>query len=155
MAFQYQHLFEMIGNNLGRLHRGDFENLSQVRLLVLNDNNITDIEEDALGRLEKLEQLFLNENLLSSVPASLPSTSLTALYLENNRITAIRAEDFVGFLQLIQLHLARNAIQSIETTAFDQLTRLDQSVSFIIMPVDKAELRSSNPYSLIFFLNMA
>ena len=135
----------MVGNNLGRLHRGDFENLFQVRLLVLNDNKITDIEEDTLGRMEKLEQLFLNENLLSSVPASLPSTSLTALYLEDNRITAIRAEDFVGFLQLVQLHLARNSIQSIETTAFDQLTRLDQWVSFIIMSLDKSQLYSSNP----------
>jgi len=121
---RYVRDLRMSGNSLGRLHRGDFENLVQVRLLVLNDNNITDMEEDTLGRMEMLEQLFLSENLLSGVPASLPSTCLTALHLDGNRITAIGAQDLGGFLQLVHLHLARNSIQSIETAAFDQLTSL-------------------------------
>ena len=115
------------GNNLRRLSRGDFESLFHLRLLVLDNNNITEIEEDALGRMEKLEQLFLNENLLSSIPVRLPSASLTALYIESNRITTIRAEDFAGLMRLDQLHLARNSIDSIEPGAFDQLTRFDQS----------------------------
>ncbi|KAK4008966.1 hypothetical protein OUZ56_014085 [Daphnia magna] len=111
-----------LGNNFSRLHRGDFESVPQVRLLLLDDSHIVEIEEDALGRMELLEELSLNDNQLASVPASLPSTSLSSLHLEGNRITALAAADFIGLRRLDQLHLARNVIVSIATGTFDQLT---------------------------------
>ena len=58
------------------------------------------------------------------IPASLSSTSLSSLHLEGNRITALRAADFIGLRRLDQLHLASNVIVSIATGTFDQLTRL-------------------------------
>lgn len=119
-----------IGNNFSRLHRGDFESVPQVRSLVLDDSHIREIEEDALGRMDLLEQLSLDNNELTSIPASLPSTSLSALHLEGNRITALRAGDFHGLGRLDQLHLAKNAIVSIAKGTFDQLTRLVDSSFF-------------------------
>ena len=121
----------MVGNNFSRLHRGDFESVPQVRLLVLDDSRIEEIEEDALGRMDLLEQLSLNGNQLASIPASLPSTSLSALHLEANRITALQAGDFVGLRRLDQLHLAHNVIVSIATGTFDQLTRLVELSLFL------------------------
>ena len=112
------------GNNFSRLHRGDFESVPQVRLLLLDDSHIVEIEEDALGRMDLLEELSLNGNQLANIPASLPSTSLSSLHLEGNRITALRAADFIGLRRLDQLHLASNVIVSIATGTFDQLTRL-------------------------------
>ncbi|XP_057375443.1 insulin-like growth factor-binding protein complex acid labile subunit [Daphnia carinata] len=121
---RYVRDLRLSGNNFSRLHRGDFESVPQVRLLVLDDSHIQEIEEDALGRMDLLEQLSLNGNQLASIPASLPSTSLSALHLEANRITALQAGDFVGLRRLDQLHLARNVIVSIATGTFDQLTSL-------------------------------
>jgi Leucine-rich repeat (LRR) protein len=118
------HLHCDTGNNFSRLHRGDFESVPQVRLLLLDDSHIVDIEEDALGRMDLLEELSLNGNQLGNVPVSLPSTSLSSLHLEGNRITALRAADFIGLRRLDQLHLARNVIVSIATGTFHQLTRL-------------------------------
>lgn len=74
--------------------------------------------------MDLLEQLSLDNNQLTSIPASLPSTSLSALHLESNRITALRAGDFHGLGRLDQLHLAKNVIVSIDKGTFDQLTRL-------------------------------
>ncbi|KAI9554385.1 hypothetical protein GHT06_019657 [Daphnia sinensis] len=121
---RYVRDLRLSGNNFSRLHRGDFESVPQVRLLLLDDSNIAEIEEDALGRMELLEELSLNDNRLASVPASLPSTSLSSLHLEGNRITALAAADFIGLRRLDQLHLARNLIVSIATGTFDQLTSL-------------------------------
>lgn len=106
------------------MQRGDFDSVVQVHLLVLDECAIEEIEEDALGRLDELETLSLNANRLVSVPASLPGAALTTVYLEANRITALRSADFAGLLRLDQLHLARNVIESIESGAFHQLTRL-------------------------------
>ena len=107
------------------LRAGDFESYAQVKLLVLDENQITEIETDALGRMEQLEQLYLNGNQLTRIPISLPSSSLTCLFLETNRITSVRAADLQGLNKLQQLHLSRNMIDSIEMGAFDQLTRLE------------------------------
>ncbi|XP_046651664.1 leucine-rich repeat-containing G-protein coupled receptor 4-like [Daphnia pulicaria] len=121
---RYVRDLRLSGNNFSRLHRGDFESVPQVRLLLLDDSHIVDIEEDALGRMDLLEELSLNGNQLGNVPVSLPSTSLSSLHLEGNRITALRAADFIGLRRLDQLHLARNVIVSIATGTFHQLTSL-------------------------------
>lgn len=134
-------MLRILGNNFSRLHRGDFESVPQVRALLLDDSQIVEIEEDALGRMDLLEQLSLNGNRLTSIPASLPSTSLSALHLEANQITALRTGDFDGLRRLDQLHLAHNVIVSIATATFDQLTRLvPPAFSFCIK-----ELKSCGP----------
>ena len=122
------------GNDLGVLRAGDFESYGQVKLLVLDENQITEIETDALGRMEQLEQLYLNGNQLTRIPISLPSSSLTCLFLETNRITSVRAADLQGLNKLQQLHLSRNLIDSIEMGAFDQLTRLALTDFLFIFP---------------------
>lgn len=106
------------------MQSGDFDSVLQVRLLVLDESEIGEVEEDALGRLDSLEILSLDGNILSVVPASLPGKSLAALHLEANRIKALRAGDFAGLRRLDQLHLGRNGIESIESGTFHQLTRL-------------------------------
>ena len=103
----------------------DFESVPQVRLLVLDDSNITSIADDTFGRLEQLERLSLNGNALTSVPSNLPSAGwLTALYLDGNRISTLHSGDLDGQQRLDQLHLARNVIESIAMGAFHPLTRL-------------------------------
>ena len=126
MMEQKTFFFYNTGNKFKLLHSGDFESVHQVRLLILDESDIEDVEEDALGRLDALEVLSMDGNRLVKVPGSLPGSSLAALHLEGNRISALRSEDFAGLGRLDQLHLGRNLIDTIESGTFHQLTRLKE-----------------------------
>ncbi|XP_022240657.1 chondroadherin-like protein [Limulus polyphemus] len=110
-------------NNITYIPAGDLESYNYIELLVLDDNNITEIENDALGRLEFLNRLWLNGNKLSSVPVNLPP-SLSALYIEENRLKKVSSFSFQGLINLEQLFLQRNQIEELEECAFCDLFNL-------------------------------
>lgn len=70
---------------------------------------MTAIEDDALGRLEMLTILYLDNNRLAHIPASLPS-SLIKLYMHSNRITDINSDDLINLINLEVLDLSGNKI---------------------------------------------
>lgn len=65
------------------------------------------IEQDAFLQLDKLALLSLKSNNLSYVPHKLPS-SLKELYLYNNNIQRVTAEDFHNLMELEVLDLSGN-----------------------------------------------
>lgn len=75
----------------------------------MSNNEIADIEDDALGRLEILVTLQLHDNKLSTVPASLPS-SLSHLHLHNNQIADIQPAIFAQLDNLETLDLSGNQL---------------------------------------------
>lgn len=88
---------------------GDFESYPLLHKLVLSNNNVTAIEDDALGRLEMLTILYLNSNKLAQIPASLPS-SLIKLHMQDNRITDIKSSDLINLINLELLDVSGNRI---------------------------------------------
>lgn len=54
--------FRCANNNLTIIGRTDFESYPNVGLLVLDENRIEIVEEDAFGRLDFLTRLWLNGN---------------------------------------------------------------------------------------------
>ncbi|XP_037091985.1 leucine-rich repeat-containing protein 15-like [Pollicipes pollicipes] len=120
---QYVRDLRLAKNNFTTLRRGDFDSYPALGLLVLDDSGVRELEEDTLGRHEYLMRLWMNGNLLERVPASLPP-SLQALYLEENRIARLRANDFGGLSALEQLFLQRNMIETVEDCAFCDLRSL-------------------------------
>ncbi|XP_058442746.1 uncharacterized protein LOC131425143 [Malaya genurostris] len=99
-----------LANNLLNVIRcGDLDSYPLLQQLVLSDNLISDIEDDALGRLELLSTLFLDRNRLSRVPISLPS-NLVYLYLQNNEIYELQPSVFRNLKNLRTLNLAGNRI---------------------------------------------
>jgi hypothetical protein len=75
----------------------------------MSNNNLTSIENDALGRLEMLTILYLDNNQLTQIPASLPS-GLVKLYMHNNRITDIKPIDMINLINLELLDVSGNQI---------------------------------------------
>lgn len=75
----------------------------------LSSNEIVDIEDDALGRLEILITVRLNNNKITTVPVSLPA-SLCNLFLQNNQITDIQPANFVQLINLEILDLSGNRL---------------------------------------------
>ncbi|KAG0721107.1 Leucine-rich repeat-containing G-protein coupled receptor 4 [Chionoecetes opilio] len=110
-------------NSITEIHRGDLDSYPNLGLLVLDDNGLELLEEDALGRHECLGCLWLNGNKLQNIPLSLPP-ALKSLYVEENQITELREGDFGGLINLEQLLLQRNQIGSIATHAFRELSSL-------------------------------
>lgn len=80
-----------------------------LKYLDMAHNNITDIEDDALGRLEILITLQLQHNLLTTVPTNLPA-SLVHLLLHANRITDIQPATFAQLSELQTLDLSANRL---------------------------------------------
>ncbi|KAG8189158.1 hypothetical protein JTE90_018450 [Oedothorax gibbosus] len=113
----------LAGNDLSQIGAGDLDSYPYLGLLVLDDNCIKEIENDALGRLEYLMRLWLNGNCLTSVPPNLPP-SLLALYLEENKLTSLPSYSFRGLTNLEQLFLQRNMIVDIQPCAFCDLVNL-------------------------------
>lgn len=88
---------------------GDFESYPFLHKLILSQNNLSSIEEDALGRLEMLTILHLDHNKLTQIPSSLPS-SLIKLYMQNNRIMELNSNDLMSLINLQVLDLSNNKI---------------------------------------------
>lgn len=99
-------------NNLIEVLSADaLRNATQLRWLNLNRNKITSegVEEGALNNLPHLVHLYMDDNLLSSVPSPLPA-SLEHLRLSRNRISKIPASVFVGLDKLSLLDLQSNKL---------------------------------------------
>ncbi|XP_043225445.1 leucine-rich repeat-containing protein 4C-like [Amphibalanus amphitrite] len=157
---QYVRDLRLAKNNFTALRRGDFDSYPYLGLLVLDDSGVTELEEDALGRHEYLMRLWMNGNKLQRVPTSLPS-SLKALYLEENQITALRADEFQGLVKLEQLFLQRNKIALVEDCAFcglgslqnldlqaNRITRLSARSFSGLIALESLDL-SQNPLTVI------
>lgn len=91
------------------LRCGDLDSYPLLQYLDLSSNHIQHIEDDALGRLEILITLQLNNNNLTNIPASLPS-SLQNLFLRNNQITDIQPSVFGQLINLEILDLSENKL---------------------------------------------
>ncbi|RWS28963.1 Slit-like protein [Leptotrombidium deliense] len=110
-------------NNIVRISSGELDNYSHLSLLVLDDNQIDEIEQDALGRLEYLIRLWLNGNKLKTIAINLPQ-SLRELYLEENVIEEIDSNSFKSLPNLERLYLKRNQIRRLGDASFRDLQSL-------------------------------
>uniref|UniRef100_A0A3Q0R2H5 Keratocan n=1 Tax=Amphilophus citrinellus TaxID=61819 RepID=A0A3Q0R2H5_AMPCI len=87
------------------------KNATQLRWLNLNRNKITSegVEEGVLSAMTHLVHLYMDDNLLSSVPSPLPA-SLEHLRLSRNRVSKIPAGVFIGLEKLTLLDLQGNKL---------------------------------------------
>lgn len=114
----------LAGNKIKQIYSGDFDDYIYLNILVLDNNWLVSLEKDSLGRLQYLIKLWLSGNQLNRIPSNLPP-SLRELYLEMNReITQIDDLSFAGLVNLEQLHLGFNRVESIEKTHFADLNNL-------------------------------
>ncbi|XP_063706169.1 uncharacterized protein LOC134835229 [Culicoides brevitarsis] len=117
-------ILKLVDNFLQVIRCGDLDSYPLLQHLILSSNQITDIEDDALGRLEIIETLYLNDNKLKRIPVSLPS-SLIDLHLENNLITEIQPQVLTGLKTLALLNLSGNKIIYLPGLPLPRLSRLN------------------------------
>lgn len=114
----------LAGNSITAVNCGDLDSYPLLQLLDFTSNNLENIEDDALGRLDSLYVLYLTDNKLRSIPRSLPER-LRVLHLEKNKIEQIRNVDLQGLPLLEVLLLSDNKIKVVEENSFIQLISLE------------------------------
>lgn len=99
--------------------------LTNVKLLDCSNNQLSDVPASLSGMLA-LEQLYLRHNKLRLLP-QLPAPSLKELYVGNNQIERLEAEQLSCLTVISLLELRDNKIKALpeQITVLSTLTRLD------------------------------
>ncbi len=113
-------------NQLTTIQPNAFAGLTNLQLLALNRNQLTTIPTNAFAGLTNLQWLYLNRNQLTTIPTNAFAglTNLQWLYLDNNLLTTIQTKAFAGLNNLKVLALANNLLSTIQPNAFAGLTKL-------------------------------
>ncbi|XP_067270965.1 vasorin a [Pseudorasbora parva] len=99
---------------------------SSTKNLYVFQNNINTLQQQDFVEFSELGMLDLSQNALSEIPDGVFShlSSLHNLDLSSNRITHISKDSFTGLVNLERLYLYSNLIQSIHSSAFEGLENL-------------------------------
>ena len=108
------------------LAAGDFDGLTALTILVLDQNSLTTLPAGVFDELTALTFLRLDGNSLSTLPANVFDglTSLTRLHLYNNDLTTLPAGVFDELTALTALRLDGNDLTTLPAGVFDELTAL-------------------------------
>ncbi|XP_030289354.1 leucine-rich repeat-containing protein 40 [Sparus aurata] len=119
--------------------------LTNVKLLDCSNNHLTDIPA-SLSEMRAMEQLYLRHNKLRLLP-KLPAPMLKELYVGNNQIEQLEAEQMACLTSIALLELRDNKIKIIpeEIASLSTLTRLDLTNNDItILPASLSLLPNLN-----------
>uniref|UniRef100_A0A665WCW7 Slit homolog 3 (Drosophila) n=1 Tax=Echeneis naucrates TaxID=173247 RepID=A0A665WCW7_ECHNA len=113
-------------NNITRITKVDFSGIKNLRILHLEDNQISVIERGAFQDLRLLERLDLSENQIQAVPrkAFRGITNVKNLQLDSNHISCIEDGAFRALRDLEILTLNNNNITLIPLSSFNHMPKL-------------------------------
>lgn len=113
-------------NLIEEIKSGVFDNVTDLRWLVLDHNNITSdkIPSGTIDKLSKLEKLLFSHNKLTKVPG-LSTKSLDEVKFIGNQLTGVSSGALSGMENLTTIHLSKNKLTSESITgAFKGLKSL-------------------------------
>ena len=102
--------------------------LTDVGLLILEANELTEVPARAFAGLSGVDWLFLNGNRLASLPSGLFSdmSGLAVLNLGRNQLSGLPTQAFENLSSLRSLYLEGNRLTSLPTQAFAGLSGLQR-----------------------------
>ncbi|KAG8442964.1 hypothetical protein GDO86_011690 [Hymenochirus boettgeri] len=118
--------YSLGGNFITNITALDFLHFPQLQRLDLQYNRIQWIHWKAFENLGQLEELYLGNNLLSTlVPGSLaPLRKLKVLNVNGNQLHNVSRASFFNLVTLIKLRLDGNDIQNLQGSPFSSLPNL-------------------------------
>ena len=113
-------------NSLSSLPANIFNNLSSVTTIALNGNSLGSLPGGIFNGLSALSTLNLHNNNLSSLPEGVFNglSALRVLNLSDNELTSLPAGIFNGLSSLRTLRLQRNSLNNLDTSIFANLSSL-------------------------------
>ena len=114
-------------SSLTALQSGDFDGLTSLRLLELNDNSLSSLPAGLFDDLSRLRDLDLGDNSLGSLPAGLLDelSRLEDLDLSSNSLSSLPSGFFEELGSLVYMDLSDNSLSSLPAGLFDELSDLE------------------------------
>ncbi|CAL8336077.1 unnamed protein product [Lota lota] len=118
-------MIDLQNNDITDINENDFKGLNKLYALFLINNKISKIHPKAFKNMDHLRLLYLSYNLLTQIPANLPRNILE-LRFHGNRISSIQKEAFKGLRSLHVLEMSANPLANsgIALGAFDGMSSL-------------------------------
>lgn len=114
----------VLRSDLTNLSRSDFDGQSKLTTLSLSGNHLSSIPYDTFEDLVELEYLLLFLNQLTSIPNLKTLEKLEQIYLNDNSIWSLSAADFSSNTKLQIIWLQHNKLKIIDSDVFNSLTSL-------------------------------
>ena len=117
---------DVSGEDVGSLHKRDFEGLTGLLTLDLSGNDLDHLPSDLFDHVATLTELKLNGNDIAALPANVFDrlTALTELELHGNDIAVLPGNVFNRLTALQTLDLRANELTTLPPGVFDRLTEL-------------------------------
>ena len=118
-------------NSLSKLPEGVFDGLSSLEMLTMQGNDLGSLPEGVFDDLTNLHTLALYDNDLAALPDGVFDglTKLRTLAISGNKLTALSGDVFTGLGGLTRLVASNNRLTSLPDGVFSGMSRL-QSVNF-------------------------
>ncbi len=116
----------LINEGITSLKSGDFDGLTNLELLRIDQNLLTSLPENIFAGLPNLETLNLSQNPLTDLDEDLFQglSSLKNLALRYTSVTSLDEDLFDGLTNLTDLWLNHNSFNDLDPDLFDGLTNL-------------------------------
>ena len=117
-------------NSLSKLPEGVFDGLSRLEILTMQGNDLSSLPDGVFDDLTKLHTLGLYDNDLAALPDGIFDglTKLRTLAISGNKLTALSGDVFTGLGGLASLVASNNKLTSLPDGVFSGMSKL-QSVS--------------------------
>ncbi|XP_074930541.1 LOW QUALITY PROTEIN: leucine-rich repeat-containing protein 17 [Archocentrus centrarchus] len=121
-------LLDLSDNRISLIPERSFNTTRKLRVLLLQNNNISVVENGAFTHLEFLQKLDLSWNQISvlSEGFSIGLASLRELQLAHNQLTALDSWPLRHLDSIQRLNLTSNNIQTIQMRSFSSMSLLRQ-----------------------------
>ena len=121
------HWLTLDDHGLSILPDGIFDDLSELTRLDLSKNRLTSLRDGVFDDLSSLGDLKLRHNNLRSLPDGVfdDLSNLNTLYLDNNKLTSLPDDVFDGLSSLRLLDLGSNDLTALPEDAFDGFSSLE------------------------------
>lgn len=124
--------YEVKNSSLVSVSKNNFENLTMIETLILENNVIEKLEAIVFEDLTILKNLRLSDNKLTELEHNLFSknTKLEIISLYNNKIISLHEDQFASLLNLKEIYLQNNEIAELREQTFAnnlKLTTIDMS----------------------------
>ncbi|XP_049588490.1 asporin [Syngnathus scovelli] len=118
-------MIDLQNNDITQIKENDFKGLDKLYGLFLINNRISKIHPQAFKNMNRLRLLYLSYNFLTEIPANLPP-NVIELRFHENKINKIQKDAFKGLKKLHVLELGANPLANtgIELGAFNGLATL-------------------------------
>ena len=117
---------DLTGQNISELKAVDFQGLTRLQSLRLNNNDLTILPDNVFDGLTSLKWLILKNNDLGELPDNVfdDLANLISLLLDDNDLGELPDNVFDGLANLISLSLDGNDLGELPDNVFDGLSNL-------------------------------